>query len=80
VLKTQELASAALAAPFAGFGDFEVYPTLGEKAAIYCSRIVRYQRSGNGQTTLPASHRIYPDPTAKPCETFGAVTDRMPSM
>jgi len=29
-----QLASAALAALFAGFGDFEAYPTLGEKAAI----------------------------------------------
>lgn len=35
------LASSALAAPFAAFGGFEPYPNLCEKAAIYCSRIVR---------------------------------------
>jgi death-on-curing protein len=35
------LAQSSLAAPFAGFGDFEAYPNLCEKAAIYCSRIVR---------------------------------------
>lgn len=43
-----QLASAALAAPFAGFGDFEAYPTLGEKAAIYCSRIVSYHPLPDG--------------------------------
>lgn len=36
------LAQSALAAPFAGFGDFELFPTLPEKAAVYCSRIVSY--------------------------------------
>lgn len=36
------LASAALAAPFAGFGEVEVFPTFEAKAAVYCSRIVRY--------------------------------------
>lgn len=35
------LAQSALAAPFAAFGGFEPYPTLCEKAAIYCSRIVQ---------------------------------------
>jgi prophage maintenance system killer protein len=47
-----QLASAALAAPFAGFGDFEAYPTLVEKAAIYCSRIVSYHPllDGNERT------------------------------
>ena len=35
------LASSALAAPFAGFAEFEAYPTLAEKAAVYCSRILR---------------------------------------
>lgn len=35
------LAQSALAAPFAGLGDYELYPTLADKAAIYCSRIVR---------------------------------------
>lgn len=36
------LASAALAAPFAGFGDVEVFPAFEAKAAVYCSRIVKY--------------------------------------
>jgi death on curing protein len=36
------LASAALAAPFAGFGDIEVFPSFEAKAAVYCSRIVKY--------------------------------------
>lgn len=37
-----DLALAALAAPFAGFGDVELWQTFEEKAAIYCSRIVTY--------------------------------------
>jgi len=36
-----QLAESALAAPFAGFGDVERYPTVAEKAAIYASRVVR---------------------------------------
>jgi len=43
-----QLATAALAAPFAGFGDFEAYPSLGEKAAIYCSRLVSYHPLPDG--------------------------------
>jgi death on curing protein len=43
-----QLAQAALAAPFAGFGDFEAYPTLAEKAAIHCSRIVTYHPLPDG--------------------------------
>jgi death-on-curing protein len=35
------LAESALAAPFAGYGDFELYPTLADKAAIYASRVAR---------------------------------------
>lgn len=35
-------ALAALAAPWAGFGDVEVWQDFHEKAAIYCSRIVTY--------------------------------------
>lgn len=34
-------AESALAAPFAGFGDVELYPDAATKAAILCSRIVR---------------------------------------
>ncbi len=36
------LAEAALAAPFAGFGEYELFPALHEKAAVYCSRIAVY--------------------------------------
>jgi death on curing protein len=43
-----QLGSSALAAPFAGFGDYELYPTLGEKAAIYCARIVSYHPLPDG--------------------------------
>jgi len=31
----------ALQAPFAGWGDIDVYPTLSEQAAVLCSRLVR---------------------------------------
>ncbi len=36
-----QLAGSALAAPFAGYGDVELYPSLADKAAIYASRIMR---------------------------------------
>lgn len=36
-----QLAESALAAPFAGYGDFELHPTFVGKAATYASRIVR---------------------------------------
>jgi death-on-curing protein len=50
------LGSAALAAPFAGFGDFELFPSLHAKAAVYCSRIVRYHPlpDGNKRTGYDA--------------------------
>jgi death on curing protein len=41
ISRTLALAESALAAPFAGLGDYELYPTLADKAAIDCSRIVR---------------------------------------
>lgn len=34
-------AESAIAAPAAGFGDFEKYPALAKRAAVICSRIVR---------------------------------------
>lgn len=34
-------AESALAAPATGFGEYEKYPTIEEKAAVLCSRIVR---------------------------------------
>lgn len=42
------LAEAALAAPFAGFGDYEAFPALHEKAAVYCSRIATYHPLPDG--------------------------------
>jgi len=42
------LMQAALAAPFAGFGDVEVFPTFEAKAAIYCARIVAYHPLPDG--------------------------------
>ncbi len=50
------LAASALAAPFAGFGDYEAFPALHEKAAVYCSRIVAYHPlpDGNKRTAYDA--------------------------
>lgn len=50
------LAEAALAAPFAGFGDYEAFPASHEKAAIYCSRIATYHPlpDGNKRTAYDA--------------------------
>lgn len=42
------LAEAALAAPFAGFKGHRAFPSLHQKAAIYCSRIVTYHPLPNG--------------------------------
>ena len=42
------LAEAGLAAPFAGFGNYQAFPTLREKAAVYCSRIATYQPLPDG--------------------------------
>lgn len=42
------LGAAALAAPFAGFGEVEVFPAFEAKAAVYCSRIVRYHPLPDG--------------------------------
>ncbi len=48
------MAESALAAPFAGVGDFELYPEPATKAAILCSRIVRNHPlpDGNKRTGL----------------------------
>jgi death-on-curing protein len=42
------LAEAGLAAPFAGFGDYQAFPAVHEKAAVYCSRIATYQPLPDG--------------------------------
>lgn len=46
--RTITLGEAALAAPFTGFGNFEAFPHVHEKAAIYCSRIVAYHPLPDG--------------------------------
>lgn len=40
--RTVSQAEAALAAPFAGFAEVEVFPTFAGKAAAYASRLVRH--------------------------------------
>jgi death-on-curing protein len=42
------LSEAALAAPFAGFGEYQAFPAVHEKAAVYCSRIATYQPLPDG--------------------------------
>lgn len=48
------LAESALAAAFAGFGDFDLYPEPATMAAILCSRIVKNHAlpDGNKRTGL----------------------------
>jgi death-on-curing protein len=48
-----QLAESALAAPFAGFGDYEVFPALHEKAAVYCARIAAYHPRCPTATSAP---------------------------
>jgi len=43
-----QLGEAALAAPFAGFGEFEAHPTLEDKAAVYLSRVATYHPFPDG--------------------------------
>ena len=54
------LAESALAAPCAGFGGVELYPTILEKAAILLERLARNHPlpDGNKRTALP--HRSLP--------------------
>jgi hypothetical protein len=42
------LAQSALAAPFAGSGDLEIFATFEAKPPIHCSRIVRYRALPDG--------------------------------
>lgn len=39
--RTLPAAESALSAPAAGFGDYEAYEGIAEKAAVLCSRLVR---------------------------------------
>jgi len=50
------LAESALHAPFAGFGDYELFPTFAEKVAILGSRIAKNHAltDGNKRTALVA--------------------------
>jgi len=43
-----QLGQAALAAPFAGFGDFEAHPAFEEKAAVYLFRLATYHPLPDG--------------------------------
>lgn len=42
------LAESALGAPFAGFGEHELFPAFSQKAGVLCSRIVRYHPLPDG--------------------------------
>lgn len=42
------LGQAALAAPFAGFGEFEAHPTFEEKVAVYLFRLTTYHPLPDG--------------------------------
>jgi death on curing protein len=54
------LADSALAAPRAGFGDFEAYPTLIEKAAVLVERLARNHPlpDGNKRSAFLALERF----------------------
>jgi death-on-curing protein len=73
------LAQSALAAPFAGLGDYELYPTLADKAAIYCSRIVRNHPlvDGNKRTAYDVMVEFV-ERTARPSRTLTAISWRRP--
>jgi len=42
------LVQSAIAAPFAGFGGVELFPTFEDKAATYCARLVTYHPLPDG--------------------------------
>jgi death-on-curing protein len=42
------LAQSALAAPFAGYGNVELFPTFEAKAATYCARLIAYHPFPDG--------------------------------
>lgn len=42
------LGEAALAAPFSGFGDVELFPGFAQKAAVFATRIVKYHPLPDG--------------------------------
>ena len=82
--RVMALAQSALAAPFAAFGDFEAYPNLCEKAAIYCSRIVRNHPlpDGNKRTAYDVMREFidrngatFKHPDGGPLETAAVIED-----
>jgi death on curing protein len=80
------LADSALAAPFAGFGDEEAYPTLELKAAVLLERLVRNHPlpDGNKRTAfamtidfLEQNGRTWGDPdVATDADLVGRVAAR----
>jgi death on curing protein len=46
--RTMSAAEAALAAPYSGFGDVELFPSLADKAAMYAARVVNYHPLPDG--------------------------------
>jgi death-on-curing protein len=70
------LAEACLAAPFAGFGEYQAFPAVHEKAAVYCSRIATYQPlpDGNKRTAYDVMREFLERndvPFAHPAEGLG---------
>jgi death-on-curing protein len=72
------LAQSAIAAPFAGFGDVELFPTFEGKATIYCARLIAYHPlpDGNKRTAydvmiefLQRNGRTWTHPTGGVHET-----------
>jgi prophage maintenance system killer protein len=55
------LAEAALAAPFTGFGEYEAFPSLQEKGAVYCARIATYHAlpDGNKRTAYDVMREFF---------------------
>lgn len=72
------LVQSAIAAPFAGYGDVELFPTFEAKAATYCARIVAYHPlpDGNKRTAydvmiefVERNRRVWTHPAAGLDET-----------
>jgi death-on-curing protein len=53
-----QLAESALAAPFAGYGDHELYPGFADRAAIYASRIARNHPLPDGNKRTASGPRL----------------------
>jgi len=64
LLRVIDVASAesALAAPFAGSGDVELYPDVPVKAAILCSRLIRNHPLPDGNKRVAHVARLWRGP------------------